>query len=312
MQPTQTKTFTRAELNIRPARPEDRATLEAIAAQIWDGGDYLPRILDKWFSDPYDGFFVATVQDRVAGVAKLTRWAEGEWWLEGLRVDPEYQGQGLSRILHHFMLNQLRQLGSGTVRFSTSGDNDAVRTLAKETGFEQVAEFRLYVAGALDEPVQMLRPLGPTDAARVWAWLEASAHYARAQKSLEKDWTWLWLSEERLAERLAAGLVYAWDDIAGVVILNTTADLRWPDEDALPIAYVDATNLPEAAWDLRRLAASLDRQQVYVKVLDRADDRAAFEQAGYELEWDFSAVLYARDVSLTLNAEVRVNEIPGD
>ena len=111
MEKTQDQTFTRADLSIRPAQPADRPALEAIARQTWDGDDYLPRVLTNWFDDPHGGFFVALLRDQVIGAGKVTRFAEGEWWLEGLRIDPAYQGHGFARVLHHFLMNQSRWFG---------------------------------------------------------------------------------------------------------------------------------------------------------------------------------------------------------
>ena len=316
MQTTPAKTFTRSDLKIRPAQPSDRAALEAIAAQIWDGDDYLPLVLDEWFNDPHGGFFVATLQEQVIGVAKLTRFAEDEWWLEGLRIDPAYQGQGLARILHHFVMNHVRQIGKGVARFSTGGDNEPVHKLAAETGFELVARYAFYEGHPLAEPIQGLWKLGPDDLARVRAWLDQSTYYQQAQRSLERDWCFYFITDERLAEWLPAGRVYGWnpdhkqDRIAGIVIINLLENERWPEEDVLKIGYMDAENLVPVALDIRRMAASLQRKYAHTKPLNIPERIAALQQAGWTQGWDNEAHLFSRDISLTTNAEVRVEEIP--
>jgi GNAT superfamily N-acetyltransferase len=312
-------TFTRSDLEIRPAQPGDRAGLEAIAAQVWDGNDYLPRVMDSWFADPHDGFFVAAVRGSVIGVVKLTRFAEGEWWLEGLRVAPDFRGQGLSRILHHFVMNRLRQIGSGVVRLSTGADNDAVHTLAHETAFERVACYALLAADPLDEPVEALRPVPPGEAARVWTWLSESDFFQQAQRSIEWDWSFYFLTEARLAERLDAGLVYGWypggadRPLAGLLIVNPSENDRFPGGALFKVAYLDVPpdSLTAAARDVRRLAASLDRIRVRIKMLDGAGRAEALEQAGYIREWENAAAcLYTREVSLTQHAAVRTEDLP--
>jgi RimJ/RimL family protein N-acetyltransferase len=310
------QTFTRAELSIRPAQPADRAALEAIAGQTWDGNDYLPRVLDDWFSDPHDGFYVAVLRRQVIGVAKVTRFAEGEWWLEGLRIDPAFQGHGIARVLHHFMMNQVRKMGSGVVRFSTASMNEAVKQLAKETGFELMATYLPYGADALDEPVQSVWQLGPDDTPRVWAWLDESEHFVRARRSVEWDWSYYLLTETRLAEQVAAGLVYGWpsagrrDQLGGVIAVTPVEKARWLGDPTLKIAYLDAGDLAAAARDMRRLAAALGRARVRIKVLNRPERVTALEAAGYTREWDGEAWLYARDVSLTAHADVRTENAP--
>lgn len=275
---------------------------------MWEGQDYLPRVLNDWFNDPHDGFYVATLRDRFAGVIKLTRFGPEEWWLEGLRVDPEFQGQGISRILHHFAINQLRRQGEGVIRFSTSSNNEAVRKLAQETGFRRVAAYAPYGADALAEPVETLRQLGPADAGRVRAWLDASSHFIEAQRSLETSWRFFTLTDARLAERLEAGLVYGWPE-NGVAIINAVAESH-DDDPVLKIAYLDVPDIAAAARDLRRLAASLARARVRIKAFKHAARFAALEQAGYTQEWDGELWLYARDVSLTLHAHIRSETPP--
>ncbi len=309
-------TLTRADLTIRPARREDRAALEAIASQIWDGEDYLPDVLDDWFNDPYHGFYVAALRDQVIGAAKITRFADDEWWLEGLRVDPAYQRQGLARILHHFALNQVRQMGSGVVRFSTASTNEAVKRLAKETGFDHVAAYLPYGVDALDEPVQSAGPLNPDDAPRVQAWLDQSAYVAAAQHSYEVDWVFYRLTAGRLANLLAAGQVYGWspdnhhDPLSGVLILSPADQTRWPDDPTLRVALLDAADRVGAARDVRRLAAQLGRVRVRTRVLNRPEWVAALDQAGYFREWDAEIWLYARDIRLTEHADVRTEVVP--
>lgn len=318
MQPFPDQTFTRADLAIRPAQPDDRAALEAIAAQIWDGNDYLPRVLDAWLNDPYDGFFVATLRDRVVGVCKITRLDDEEWWLEGLRVDPAFQGHGFGRILHHFAVNHVRQHGRGVLRFSTSSENSAVQRLARETGFSRVAVFLPLGADVLDEPLVHLAPLMPADAPRIRAWLDRSAHFVACQRSLEWNWSFYFLTDARLHERLAAGLVYGWADavapqgLRGLLIVNSTERDRWPDQPVLKIAYLDAApaDVTALALDARRLAARLGRVYVRVKALDQPEWLAAFEAAGYLCESDHHVYLYAREISLTAHADVQLDELP--
>jgi ribosomal protein S18 acetylase RimI-like enzyme len=304
------QTFTRADLTIRPAQPADRLALEAIARQTWDGDDYLPQVLEDWLSDPHDGFFVALLRDQVIGVGKVTRFAAGEWWLEGLRIDPAYQGHGFARILHHFLMNQVRQMGSGVVRFSTASGNEPVQQLAKETGFVRVAAFLPYGADPLAEPVRSWWALGPNDAVRVQRWLDQSAHFDAVQRSFEWDWSYYRLTRERLAEHLADGRVYGWPHegdyaaLGGVALVNPVDKTRWPGEPTLKIAYFDADDLPAATRDMRRLAAALKRARVRITAFDQPDRIAALEQSGYECEWDNAMWLYARDIRLTDHADV--------
>lgn len=313
----QPQTFIRSAINVRPAQLSDRAALEAIAAQIWEGDDYLPRVLDSWFSDPYGGFYVMTIEDRVIGVGKITRYGDGEWWLEGLRIDPAFQGNGLARVLHHFVLNQVRQMGSGVVRFTTVSNNQAVIKLAAETGFQLVGKFLINSAPALDEPTESLRKLGEADLPRLRAWLEGSPYFALVQRSIESEWICQFLTDERLVARIKSGLVYGWmpaDQVEGVVILNDTGHERWPSPEVMKIGCLDAalTHWPALARDVRRLAAVLGRHEVQLKVLAQPERLAALQDAGFSPDWedDLGMLLFSREISLTLHADVQMENPP--
>ena len=123
---------------IRPARPSDREAVLAISAQVWGGEDYVPEVVDRWLADPDGEFSVATLRGRVVGFSKLTRHGPGEWWLEGLRVDPRYRGRGVARRLHAHQLALVRRIGSGTLRYSTGDGNRASQHLGLSSGFRDI------------------------------------------------------------------------------------------------------------------------------------------------------------------------------
>ncbi len=297
----------RTELAIRAARPDDRVALAAIAAQIWDGEDYLPQVFDQWLADPYGGFFVAELHGRVVGAAKISRLSEGEWWLQGLRVDPAFQGQGIGRIMHHFLTHRVRQYGIGEVRFSTASTTQAVHRLAKETGFQRELVCMVLHAPALDEPPRGWRLMETDALPQVWAWLQRSPHFEKARRSLEWNWTFYRITQQLLQKRLVDRLVYGWKEtpnaaLAGVLLLNPSdpADRA----AALKIGYLDTEDatLSEAAHDTRRLAAALGQERVRVK--PPKSRWPAFDRAGFTQEWEGEIWLYARDVVLTENADV--------
>jgi len=84
-------------VQVRLASLNARERILAIYSRIWEGEDYIPHVLDRWFSE--GGLFVAELAGKVVGFAKNTELSPGEIWLEGLRVDPEHQGKGVAKAL---------------------------------------------------------------------------------------------------------------------------------------------------------------------------------------------------------------------
>ncbi len=304
--------FNRDDVVVRPARLEDRAAVEAIAAQVWEGNDYLPDVFEAWVKDPTGLFSVVTVREQVVGLGKLTFFPPDQWWLEGLRVDPAYRGQGIARILHHYLVNRVRQHAPGVLRYSTAADNVAIHKLAHETGFRHVATFIPYGAAAQASPTDGLIALRAADAGRAWAFLQTAPYFDAAQRTLEEYWRFLPLTPAVLGERATAGLVYGWTgnaagvDLRGLAVLNAFDEDDAPDQLYVRIGYLDAVpgDLTPLALALRGLAAALGRHRVSLKPLKHPDLLRDLEAAGYERRWDNEIYLYARDLSLTAYAEV--------
>ncbi len=304
--------FDRAEFAIRPAEERDRAPLEAIAAQVWDGHDYLPHVFDEWLHDPAGLFCVGVLREQVVAAAKLTRMGHDQWWMEGLRVDPAFRRLGIARIMHHYIVNYTRQFAPGTLRFSTASENKTVIRFAAETAFVQAAEFVAYGAQA-DSTVSPdgLRLLGPGDLDRAWDALLRLPRFEATQRSLEDNWRFFPLTSDFLSQRIKSGQVFGWsqaDDtgLTGIVIFNEPRGSKAgeSDESRLYVGYADAR--PEVLGAmlaaLRGLAAQQGHPRVSWKALTDQGLLSALEEARYERRWDMEILLFSRKLSLIPHA----------
>jgi GNAT superfamily N-acetyltransferase len=310
--------FTRDDVDIRFAVEADRNDIERIASQTWDGRDYLPRVFDQWLDDEEGTFNVMTYQGQVIALGKLSKLGEDEWWVEGLRVDPDFRGQGLGRIMHHYLVAQARQMANGVLRFATSGSNHAVVKFALETGFQLVGQFVPYEAPVQPDAPISWWPLTIDDLPRLQAWLEDSDYFEVSQRSFEHRWKWFMANETYLAEQLEAGFVYGWnpEGNANGALLGVLAvsPLRQDSHDEEPIqsfAFVDA--LPEMRSDLwqaaRGLAATLGGKIARVKMVDNATYTVPLVKAGWQAK-DWQPVLFYRPLSMVSENQVRYEEIP--
>ncbi len=57
------------QIEIRPARSEDREAVLAFSSHTWDWGDYIEYVWDEWLHDPQGMLFVATSDGQPVGVA---------------------------------------------------------------------------------------------------------------------------------------------------------------------------------------------------------------------------------------------------
>jgi GNAT superfamily N-acetyltransferase len=241
---------------IRPAQPEDRPGMEALCAQIWDGEDYVPSVWDEWLADPQGELTVVTLEGQVVALGKLTRLAEDEWWMEGLRVDPDYRRLGIARLLQAHQLALAEQIGDGILRFGTASNNQTIHRSAARDGFHRVAEFSYYKSNALPGP-SSARLLTPDEEEDVWKLIAGSPIREAAAGLYELDWRWMKLTRDRLAAHLAAGEVWGIDwqeQLAALAILPVD-----PERENLSVAYLDGNleAITTLVWILRSHA---DRQ----------------------------------------------------
>ncbi len=203
---------------LRSARPEDRERILAISAQVWEGEDYIPLVLDDWLAE--GGLAVAELERVVAGLGKLTVLAPGEVWLEGLRVDPAHRGKGVAKAIAHHQLRAALALKPRSIRFATAEVNVESLHIAGKQGFREIARFT-YVEGPVrDEPA----PPGVTpvrDVEPAWAFIQASPVFRAARGLLAWGWRFPALTPERLGSLVAHEAVFAYEDpVQGLLVLQ--------------------------------------------------------------------------------------------
>lgn len=308
---------THPDLTFRPVTTADRAALEAIAAQTWDGNDYLMDVFEAWIDDPEGMFYAGCLPDgRLAGAAKLTRFGVGEWWLEGIRVDPTLRGQGIGRAIHAYGLALAEALhrasgeSAAEVRFCTDIGNAPVHRMAATFEFRQVAQFWRYSARIQPSPVraQTFQRCTLEKLSALRAFLDGSAHYANVQAStIEARWQCRRLTDLRLRTLIEQGMVWLWHglhhdsaQIDGVLIGYVGSPYRqMPPE--FNLTYLDAQpgGLALIAQSARALGATLDVPSLRHMLLARGEYLVAIEQAGWRRPRDDSgkACLFSRPLS---------------
>jgi predicted N-acetyltransferase YhbS len=129
------------ELSFRLATPADKPEILAIAAHTWDGEDYLSDVIDDWLQPGPAQLLVATLDGRVVGLGRFAAEFPGFVWLEGLRVDPRRQGQGIAKALTARMVDMADALGADLVALSTYFDNYASQRVSAAFGFKPAVGF---------------------------------------------------------------------------------------------------------------------------------------------------------------------------
>jgi len=93
-------------------------------------------------ADPHNELIVAQHQDQLVGVLQLTfipyLTYQGGWraLIEGVRIAPEFRGQGLGRTLFEWAIERARERGCHLVQLTTDKARPAAKRFYERLGFQ--------------------------------------------------------------------------------------------------------------------------------------------------------------------------------
>lgn len=239
-----------------------------MVAKTWDDGDYIDETIWKaWASDEQAQLIAAELDGQLVGFVRLAELGPAEWWLEGLRVDPQRRRQGIGRALLAHIIGLFQHKAIGLLRFFTASSNPSMPGLAEKFGFMHTLSYAPMLIAAEPADYRNFKVLQPVNLEMAYAYLRRSPMY-RVNHFAEHHWTAYYLTKERLGEYLAdpAIEVLGWrqlDQLHGLAILMP--DATEEAAGVLQVAYLDAgddTSLGAMLAALRGIAARRGCQQI--------------------------------------------------
>jgi GNAT superfamily N-acetyltransferase len=275
------------EIIYRPAVEGDRDDVIEFCKGIWEGDDYVPYVWDDWIQDTSGLLAVAELDGHAIGCSKITQISPGQWWLEGFRVDPKYQGHKVGTHLHDHVTNWWLENGDGIIRLMTDAGNFAVHRLCYKTGYTRVGEVCGYQAAPLDEPTGSFTPASDT---------EAAAAFAMQSESIEStgglvDLGWRICKPDRQVFETytnqnpgSVQTFYWWKDHQGLFS-------AWEQEDDekrtlfLGLVACALRDLPGLLTDIRKFAAGKKCDVIFQITFDLPQITSQLLAAGFEKKW---------------------------
>ncbi|MBI5839890.1 MAG: GNAT family N-acetyltransferase [Chloroflexi bacterium] len=305
-------TFYSPKVVCRPALPLDTADVLEFTKFIWDGRDYVPYVWNHWLKDPHGILAVAEYGGHAIGLAKVTLLAPGQWWLEGFRVNPKYQGLKVGSHIHEYVDDWWMQNGDGVARLMTNAKNLPVHHLCEKLGFHKTGEMVGFVAEPLEENVESFSPVVN---------LKEAANFALESESIKiaggmSDFGWRVMqpNESALQKFTTPGTdfehtAFWWHDHQALI---TTWD---DDDDGEPVlgvglAACEIKDMPALLMDARRLAGQKNCKNVFW--IAYSDERifVSLAEAGYERKWENAGFIFEK--ARVIARSVRRGEaIPG-
>lgn len=280
------------DLEVRPARPEDRESVLAFCQQTWEWGDYLEFVWDEWLNNPQGKLFVAIKAGRPVGVTNIRMLNATEAWFEGMRVDPAFRQHGIASALFNAQLAEARQRGATTIRLITESTNTAAIHLLERSAMNRVGAYALYRAGVATSPAKRSYALETpvlatsTDLDDIIDYLNNSNIFPAIGGLYYQGFTAYTITSDLLLEKITAQELYIlrrWDRLDGLVIAEPRSGHQG---EHLFIGYIDGTteSISMIAYAMRRLLPDFGLENIIAHVPDLMMVRDAF--VGAEYEWN--------------------------
>jgi hypothetical protein len=299
--------MTLTQLSFRPVQPEDKERVTAFTFNTWgsDEDDYIKDVFDEWLADPHGEFTAAVLGGEVVGIAKLTDRDDGEWWFEGLRIDPAYRLRGIASEFNHYHIGLAKRLGGKVIRYMTGGGNVGSQAIGARAGFEHIITYTAHLAAASDE---FLLPtvLTLNDVPALTQWIDSPL--MRHLHGVYRDaWSAKTLTEPELRRVVEAQLAHGLKDGRGQITAWALLRPEEYDDDSedselrrLRVDHFDGEMgaVTELAKQMRALAAARHRAEISAGICDYAPLVQAVVEAGYHVNPDkFS--LWVLELNLT-------------
>jgi GNAT superfamily N-acetyltransferase len=248
------------DATFRLATPADKPAILAIAAQVWEGDDYVPDVIDDWLAEENADLVAAFVGEQLVAFARYDRVLPGYAWFEGLRTDPAWQGRGLGKAMTAHLLGRARADNMERVGLSTYFDNFASQRVTESHGFSRVAGF-VYCEAGQDSPARAMAAACPdavdVSAGEAAAFILRSTCLAAAQGFLPHSWRFYpFARDPRVVLGRMARLLGIRREGALAALLCIGAATHGPHACSIDFLDGDPTVLPALAQHALHLASS--------------------------------------------------------
>ena len=278
-------------IDLRPATHDDYEDVAAFTRDTWGegGSDYIPDVYHDWLEGENRRTLVADAGGSVAGIAQAVMLSPSEAWTQGMRVDPDHRGQGVSRALNRALFTWAREQGAAVARNMVFSWNEAGLGLSRSAGYEPVGEFRWLHP----DPENVAVPATVTDDVdAAWSFWTASAartHLGGLALDMDESWAMRELTREclgRAADETALLAVTRADGTRAVAYRTRTVDRdsddgpeRWAEYGVGAWADTDAAKTLLTAIAADAADCGADRTRVLIPERPRTVSDGAYLQA---------------------------------
>lgn len=293
------------EIEYRPATHDDYEGVVAFTEETWsdadvEASDYLPDVYHDWVDGENRETVVADAGDAIAGISQVVMLSEYEGWAQGMRVNPDFRGEGIGIGMNEVLFSWARQQGATVVRNMVFSWNQAGLGQSRANGFDPVTEFRFLNPEPDSDAVDSLYSYrGNPDAAwSYWTGSDARTHMGGLALDLDESWALRDLTREMLARAAEETSLLAVTDEDGTHALSyrTRTEERetengetetWAEYGIAAWEDVDAGEELLAAIRADSAACGADRTRVLIPETAQYVSDGAYLRADISQKADF-------------------------
>jgi len=287
-------------LKVRRIEPEDKTRVLEIASKIWEDDDYVPAVFDSWVKDEASVFAAALEEDCLVGFGRMCELGKGDFWLEGLRKDPDSKVVGVGEAISNYMFDHLRNRQLNSLRFSTYFDNQASVKINEKRGFERILTLSLKMRNLKSEYLDLEKIDSNPDLDELISYLEESFYLKMSKGFLAKGWVVYSYNRELIKRFLEEKKIAAYKDknrICGVIIATDThyAQEWWISFLEGESEEIIQTLLSYADWQ----AGKLNKKELLVLLPDDCLQKEVCIKDGFG-SWEQERDFYLYEIPLEL------------
>jgi GNAT superfamily N-acetyltransferase len=286
--------FSSPVLTCRPALPRDTADVLEFTKFIWNGHDYIKYVWEEWLAGPLGLLVAAEYSGHCVGIAKVTFVSPGQWWYEGLRVDPKFQGLKIGSHLHEYIDGWWLEHGDGFARLMTSAKRVKVHHLCERLGYSKIAEVKgYYVPAKLNGPFDSFHPVA-ADEVKTALEFVLNSQTLNLTGLMDTGWQQVTPNEHILNEIVNAGHAFWWGEHKGLLLTRNDDNDEGAKVLGVVLSACEVEFLSDFLLDIRYLAAAQGCKDVFWIAPIHDVVLSALKNAGFKTDWEDAAFVYEK------------------
>jgi ribosomal protein S18 acetylase RimI-like enzyme len=264
----------------------DKERVMEISSKIWEGNDFIQYVFDDWVNDTEGEFTLGEKDGIIVGFAKYTKHSDSEAWLEGIRVDEKYSGQGFGRAITQYHLARAKAEAVEVVRLSAYvGSKESIR-IVEGLGFKKDGCFTVgskELDKSSEKPTAAASIINIMSTATAWDLLTRGNVYYMTNGYVSYGWSFRKLTYELADKLVKENCVYGGlrdGKLASVMVLTEDSH----KDGGLNIGFIDGdmASMKELV-DFAELQA-IKRGMGYFEIMAPMDERLinVMELSGFQ------------------------------